>query len=89
MNYKPWLISGVIIFIVSIACGTLGMLWWMWDVTQNQTHQTRINSDGSFDTPGVMYAALFMLVGCLIGGVLIFVGGLKAYSREKQKAEPQ
>jgi hypothetical protein len=84
MSYKSWLISGIVIFFLAIAGGALGMIWWLLDVTQNPAHMTKLHADGSFDIPGAMYAAIFMFLGCLIGGALIAVGSVKAYRASRK-----
>jgi len=85
MNYTRWLISGFIIFLVSMGLGTIGMVWWLYSVASDPNHHNSIRADGSMEMPGVMYAAGFMLLGCLAGGIMIIVGGVKAYRAGKSK----
>jgi hypothetical protein len=84
MNYRSWLISGIVVFFLAVVGGALGMIWWLQDVSQNPAHMTKIHADGSFDVPGAMYAAVFMFLGCLIGIALIVVGSVKAYRASRK-----
>lgn len=85
MSYKTWLISGVVIFVLSMLSGTAVMLWWIWDVTQNPARTPIVTDEGFFQMPSATYAVALALFGCAIGTVLIGVGAFKGYKVSKSK----
>jgi biopolymer transport protein ExbB/TolQ len=86
MNYKKWLFSGIIIFIVSILVGILGTVWGIYnsfDALKTNEGASGIGEVGA-GLENAVFASAFSLIGSLIGLILIVIGGVKAYRQRKE-----
>ena len=84
MNYKKWLYLGIIILISSFLAGILGTVWGIYSSFDAlKTIETTGISSVSVGIENALFWTVFSVIGCVIGLIIIIIGGIKTYRQSK------